>query len=131
MITTTPRTNHAELPALNEIRRVAERDELSVTISDAPRVLISYEVWLGKRDLAVVGHKAGDQTWLYFSPLDFSWKYTRGLKPDNDMEEALRGHDLLVVRDGDHEGINSVLDVWTLMVRQWSETAREQVSDDG
>lgn len=131
MIHTTPHTVPTELTALNEIRRVAEGYGLGVTISEAPRVLISCEVGLGKRDLAVVAHTAGDETWLFFSPLDFSWKYTRILRPDNDMEDALRTHNLLVVRDSDIEGINSVMSQWTEMVRQWPVAASEDSGEDG
>lgn len=129
MIVTTPRPSLSECTALETMCEIAERDKMDCVLTKAPRVILSHEEWLGIRDLAVVAHEVRGETWLFFAPLAFGWRYGRGLMPDRAMEDSLRERDLFMIGADDLEGINTALDVWRRMVRQWSDDAREGIGD--
>lgn len=129
MIVTSPQPSAAERLALEAMCEIAERDRMDCALTEAPRAILSHEEWLGVRDLAVVAHEVRGETWLFFAPLAFGWHYGRGLMADRAMEDSLRQRDLFMIGADDLEGINTVLDAWRRMVRQWSDEAREGIDD--
>lgn len=125
-----PQATSAEIAALNHVADLAERLGLPVRSTEAPRVMVSHEVWLGARELGIVAHQAGERTWLYLCPLHLSWRHHRGLVPDQQMDDDLRSSDLFTIDAEDTERVEAALELWRTWVDQWSDSIRSKIGPE-